>query len=171
MDILISALLLLLLLLPLGVGLGLLLTGKSPSAHLAGFLTLVPFINALVTAFLTQYLANVPMSDPTWTLRMLAPGLGFALVVIAVIDLRTASLRQWLWGSLALVVLQWLIFPVIWGLISYGVGYFYDTLDGVTTSQPISEAGFAASILFIVLPTVAALYNLLMVRRDKRADG
>lgn len=168
MDILSSVLLLLLLLLPLGVGLSLLFIEKSPSAHLAGFLTLVPFVNAIVTAFLTQYIANVPMSDPTWALRLLAPGAGPGLVAIAILDLRTASLRHWLWGSFACVVFQWLMFPLIWKLISYGVVHFYDTLDGVTTLQPISEAEFAASILFVVLPTVAALYNLFMVRRDIR---
>jgi hypothetical protein len=153
--------------LPLVMGIRCLLPPTTPLSQAAGLLTLFPLVNAV--ASIIPLTVRLEWSLETVLLSMLIPGLILGLLLMGWLypDWRKGQLRGWLGVSAGLVAIHWLIVSVIWELVFYGVWYFYDSLDGVNTTEP-RWYGFPAMLIFATLPILIACFNLWMLRQDAR---
>ncbi|HUN08586.1 MAG TPA: hypothetical protein PLQ56_18410 [Aggregatilineales bacterium] len=152
---------------PLVIGIRCLLPPATPVSQAAGLLTLFPLVNAL--ASILPLMMRPESSSEMVLLSVLIPGLVLGLLLMGWLypDWRKGQLRGWLWVSAGLVSIHWLIVSVIWALVFYGVWYFYDSLDGINTSEPLWY-GVPAMLIFVTLPILIACFNLWMLRRDAK---
>lgn len=136
-NILSSLVALLLIGLPLVIGIRCLLPPATPLSQAAGLLTLFPLVNALASILPLMMLREA--SSEMVFLSVLIPGLVLGLLLMGWLypDWRKGQLQGWLWVSAGLVAIHGLIVPVIWWLVFYGVWFFYDSLDGINTTEPL----------------------------------
>lgn len=151
---------------PLVIGIRCLLPRATPVSQAAGLLILFPLVNAPLSFFGSM---ATPSLNDGYPETGLIPGIVMGVLLLGWLyeDWLKSQLRRWLWVSAGLAAVHWLIMPVIWWLVGYGILYFYESLQLINPDAPPSYS-VPAVLIFALLPALAALFNLWMLRRDAK---
>jgi hypothetical protein len=131
LNVLSGLLLLLLVGVPLVIGIRCLLPRATPVFQAAGLLTLFPLVNAPLSFFGSMATQSLNDGYPE---TVLIPGIVMGVLLLGWLyeDWRKGQLRWWLWVSAGVAAVHWLIMPLIWWLVGYGILYFYESLQLLT---------------------------------------
>lgn len=153
----------------LGVG-SKLLSLSYPAQRLGGILTAFPGINLILWFILTQF--RITFREPYPQLTELLPSAIILVVMLfawRIIYRNPPKLPKWLWISLILAILHAMLLPVMMWAIGVTTSENNASLSSYAFPElfPLAvQLNFPILCLFAFLPTLAALFNFWMSRRE-----